>query len=348
MAGKQQHFIPQFLQKGFSSRSSKTEHYVWVYRKGVKPFNPNTKGIGQERYFYSNATDTQIDDAITDHEDNFATFCDQMRHAPNNIDDLNQKASRLLAHIEVRSKNIRESFISTSQIAFDAIFEIITDPLRVQRFIENRLKKDPLNFFDEHIPKQGVRPIQRLMAAKRMRLDFLGSGKLTEGAELMATFLATKREEMPELISGGIRAGQIGVLKESVVPPKRVKLFKKLEYEIASLPNLYLGDSMLILLVEENGRRVFKTVMSENEKCLAVFLPLDVNTALIGRAPNIEIDPERFIEMISSCSCDFFIADKRDKQLQQESELIGKNNNLLSDKVIDEIVTDILNDQEFQ
>lgn len=347
MAGKQQHFIPQFLQKGFSSRSSKAEHYVWVYRKGVKPFNPNTKGIGQERYFYSNATDTKVDDAITDHEDSFAIFCDQMRNDPNVIEDLNKKASRLFAHLEVRSKNIRDSFISTSQAAFDAIFELITNPLKVERFIENRLKKDPLGFFEDQIPKQGMRPIRRLMEAKRMRLLFLGSGKLTEGAELMADFLASKRDEMPELISGGIRSGQLKTLEESVVPPKRVKLFAKLEYEIVSLPNLYLGDSMVILLVEENGCRVFKTVMSKKEKCVAAFLPLDSNTALVGRSSNIEVDPRCFVEMIASCSCDFFIADRLDEKLEEESELIGKNNNLLSDKVLDEIVTDILNDQEF-
>jgi hypothetical protein len=41
MAGKRQHFIPQFIQSGFASHVSGDEIYTWVYRKEAKPFNTN-------------------------------------------------------------------------------------------------------------------------------------------------------------------------------------------------------------------------------------------------------------------------------------------------------------------
>lgn len=347
MSGKQQHFIPQFLQKGFSSRSSKKEDYVWVYRKGIAPFNPNTKGIGQERYFYSDSDDAYIDNAITAEEDLFATFCEQMRTDPNAIQDLDRQAPRLLAHLEVRSKNFRDSFISNSQVMFDAIFELITDQEKVQKFIENKMTDDPLHFFDKNIPKQGMRKFQRLTIAKKMRLAFLRSGKLPEGANTMVNFFSTKRDEIPELIKAAIISGQLKTLRRSVVPQKRVDLFSSLSYEIVSTPNLHLGDSMLVLLVENNRDMVFKTVISKKEKCVVAFLPLSVNTALVGKLEDTPIDIDNFVNQIAPCSVDFFIADRNEKNLEMKAGQIGENNNLLSKSELEGVVASILSNQDF-
>jgi len=65
MAGNRQHFIPQFLLKGFASRKARSNLFCWVYRKNIKPFETNITKIGVERKFYVESEDTTLDESIT-------------------------------------------------------------------------------------------------------------------------------------------------------------------------------------------------------------------------------------------------------------------------------------------
>ncbi len=51
MAGDRHHYIPQFLQRGFSSHSSGKQFFTWVYRKESKPYNPNIINSGVKQSF---------------------------------------------------------------------------------------------------------------------------------------------------------------------------------------------------------------------------------------------------------------------------------------------------------
>jgi hypothetical protein len=69
MSGKNQHFIPRSLLRGFRAARPGEEN-VWVYRRD-KVFNPSLGGVAAQRFFYSElAIDgaKTLDDTITDYE----------------------------------------------------------------------------------------------------------------------------------------------------------------------------------------------------------------------------------------------------------------------------------------
>src|SRR5699024_956198 len=105
MSGSRQHFVPQFLQKGFASHTEGNEIYTWVFRKNGEPFNPNIKNIGVEGDFYTLGDDYSADDIITDAESDFGELLHLLRkESPNNITD--SLIPELIAHIEIRTRHL--------------------------------------------------------------------------------------------------------------------------------------------------------------------------------------------------------------------------------------------------
>lgn len=74
MSGKRQHFIPQFLQRGFICEKKDNQFYTWVFRKENKPFKANIEKIGIEKSFYTADNDYALDNSITDIEGQFASM----------------------------------------------------------------------------------------------------------------------------------------------------------------------------------------------------------------------------------------------------------------------------------
>src|SRR6266567_5715558 len=72
MAGRNQHHIPQFLQRKFGvrRRSGKPKE-IWKYQKGIVPELSEIKHTAAEDWFYSSLSDDgtkTLDDQITDLE----------------------------------------------------------------------------------------------------------------------------------------------------------------------------------------------------------------------------------------------------------------------------------------
>lgn len=66
MSGRQQHYLPRFLQRAFNCDVRGSETYVAVYRRGHgHPYESNTRGVGQQRDFYGKPGNPSLDDAIT-------------------------------------------------------------------------------------------------------------------------------------------------------------------------------------------------------------------------------------------------------------------------------------------
>ena len=79
MAGNRHHYIPRFLQKGFSSKKRKKEVYTFVFTKDKKPYEPNLINVGLETDFYGNPHESTADDKITTEEDKYVGFIEKLR-----------------------------------------------------------------------------------------------------------------------------------------------------------------------------------------------------------------------------------------------------------------------------
>src|SRR5947209_1838968 len=127
MAGKRQHFIPQFLQRGFTSHLVKGESFTWVYRKDREPFNANIVNVGVETLFYSRNEDEEIDKAITSLENDLSKSIQLLRK--NDSDELRniERISNLFAHLEVRTRHIRQAFLESAGSLFQYLTELVTN-----------------------------------------------------------------------------------------------------------------------------------------------------------------------------------------------------------------------------
>src|SRR2546423_1901463 len=102
MSGKRQHFIPRFLQKGFASHSVGRETFVWAFRKGVSPYNPNIDNVGVEGYFYTEGADTEVDASITSAEYQLGDLIEHLRtESAGPVSD--PLIAQLIAHLEIRT-----------------------------------------------------------------------------------------------------------------------------------------------------------------------------------------------------------------------------------------------------
>ena len=126
MAGKRQHFMPRFLQQGFASRVKNDETYTWVFRKGALPFEANITKVGVESEFYNENEDTEADDLITkDEATKFAGLVRAIRDGePSSLSD--PRLPQLIAHLEIRTRHLRQNFVRMSDIAGSWLFNFMS------------------------------------------------------------------------------------------------------------------------------------------------------------------------------------------------------------------------------
>src|SRR5207247_1005123 len=78
-ACRRQHTIPQFLLKGFASRTQGSRHFAFLFRKASEVCEPNIENIGLVNSFYSMADDNSIDELLTLKESRYAALVAQLR-----------------------------------------------------------------------------------------------------------------------------------------------------------------------------------------------------------------------------------------------------------------------------
>lgn len=115
MAGTRQHYLPQFLQRGFASKKTAKACFTWVYRKDKPPFEANIEDVGVERKFYTQGTDSFVDSIITDAESQEFSRTVALARSANPGVIQSSGFPRLFAHLEVRSRHLREVFGGTTE-----------------------------------------------------------------------------------------------------------------------------------------------------------------------------------------------------------------------------------------
>lgn len=148
MAGKRQHFIPQFLQEGFATRNSQDKPQTWVFRRDKPPFKSNIVNVGVESMFYTNESDSEVDEAITIAESEFSALVRGLRIGePSCIAD--PKLSILIAHLEARTRHLRENFLQIGNFIVSGFLNFMSDEDAFADFLIRKisgliyLTKDP-------------------------------------------------------------------------------------------------------------------------------------------------------------------------------------------------------------
>ena len=106
MAGKRQHHIWQFIQRGFGEKRGK-DHHIWVYEKGCPPRKTVTRKHGVEPFFFSEGDDNTADDTITNFENSIHSYFQELRTSGAETRIASELVAPFVVHLEMRSLFLR-------------------------------------------------------------------------------------------------------------------------------------------------------------------------------------------------------------------------------------------------
>lgn len=344
MAGKRQHFIPQFLQRGFASHYIGDEAFTWVYRKDTPPFNTNIKNVGVEGYFYSMDGDIELDRSITDLEETFSDFTFSLRSQNSKTIKNSEKIAKLLAHLEIRTRHLRQSLLETGSFLMDELLKYVSDEEVFGRFFQREIQNNPSLMKDaitKEMKKRGI-PIENLPYIMEHTGPLLGK-VLPKTMSTMSRFAVHFRDSLPQRMNEIAKSGHIKALAGTLAPEPKVNRFKELQFHIISNDrvSLPLGDSIVLFHVK--GKSPFKPFLEGKDELLGVFLPLSPQQVLVGSKGEYDFDISRLSREIVRCSLEHFISSKPPTEYENLLPFMSQNAHLLSSAQIKNMVDELIN-----
>lgn len=344
MSGKRQHFIPRFLQSGFSSHSSGDEIFTWVYRKNVEPFNTNIINTGVEGYFYSQDVDSQVDDNITAAEKSFCELVDALRNGSKEATNDSDALAELIAHLEVRTRHLRQSFSNAASAVMAEMARFMEDQQAFGSYMQRRIKSDPSFMRDviaSELKKRDLAEslLPHLLEASKPLLEQMLSSILAD-ISLMATHF---RAEIPQISKNAAKSGHIRALKETLSPEAKASRYRTLKYCLFQTTEvaLPLGDSPIVIQLNEG--RPYKAFCEKDDSIHAVYLPLSPNMVLVGSVDDAAPCLLQIPMAIAQCSLEYFISNSRSRANDVLRAHIGEHAHLLTEDQIFNLITEVKN-----
>lgn len=337
MAGKRQHYIPQFLQRGFANHKTNHSIYTWVYRKDVDPFVANIINVGVEGGFYSVAGEG-ADDAVTDAEADFGALVLKLRNeAPEDVADT--RVPMLLAHLEVRSRHLRRSLMLMVERFASKFLHFMDDEDAFMAYLTRHFQKNPheLRFpLKMELVKSGIP--SALAEQLSNNIDIRDPSFVEMLRPIIPSFTLALRSALPSILEKASKGGHINALLTSPYPEPRVQRYSELAFRTIKISGtkLILGDSMILFRVRNRER--YKPFLDKDDELDAVILPLDPCTALIGSSRNFPMKPEEILENTAKCSLEFFIASEKSEANKALQQVISSDAAPFTETEIEEIL----------
>lgn len=135
MAGIRQHILPRFLLRGFVSRVNDKKIFTCVYRKGGVQFETTIENVGLEKHFYGKAGGISADEEITHLKSGYARLIDELRNEPDGELEDGRQVSDFVAHLTIRTKQLREFFRESSEYLIDEITLYLSNPSNLKKLL---------------------------------------------------------------------------------------------------------------------------------------------------------------------------------------------------------------------
>jgi hypothetical protein len=355
MSGKNQHFIPQFLQRGFAScsktdksstskgfdknvkPSKKKEAQVWVFEKGKKPYLTNIRNKGAERFFYG-SEDSLLDKMITEAETKYAVIANQLRDLTSDsvLDD--PLIAELVVHLSVRTKHFRTSVEQLGDLGLDMIQGFFQDPLDFEKFLFSHFQKNPNILQQEfnQILSVCTPDQQRIIKTEIQRnpslLDNLLRNSIAE-MNSIHPILMDSFESLKNDVQNMSKNAHIKSLSESIIPEKRVEKLRDLNWFLCvQVPGSYILSDAGALCCTSNAQ--YKPLISGDEDIQDVFLPISSQHLLIGSIEPIlkKTEIEAINQSSAAISKNFFIAGQHTQREITYAQQIDSKNSLISEE----------------
>jgi Protein of unknown function (DUF4238) len=345
MAGKNHHYIPQFLQRGFScqaaqgfapkSKKDNKDAQIWLFKRESARI-AHIRKEGAEKYFYG-PENSHVDKTITYAESSYGKLVNILRAYTKDTIVEEENIPELFAHMIVRSKNIRQTMVDLGGSALDIFSQSLPDMEGMTDWLINHLQKNPdkivNNLSDE----------QKEFLKKRIQNnpDFIKDSVKEKGImeELFPQFrqaISTSQIDVNEIA----KTAHIDALSESVEPQDRVEKFQKLNWFLSvRKPGSYILGDALVICRKMDGE--YSSILSIDEEFQYVFLPVSSQHLLVGtiELPILDINLEDINRASARMSNEFFIASQNSKREVAYQKDLGSGYSASLDEKIVEMTT---------
>ena len=330
MAGKRHHINPRFLLKGFTASSRK--NFVWVFRHDSPPFISNIINVGVESNFYTHDNKIEADSAITKVEPIFASLLDKIR-AGEATALSSPHLPKMIAHFEMRTNHLKNYLWQANDLAISK---------HMTSSNSSQLRNVVRDFLEEqNLPREMFQPI--LMLATRF-----GPNLIDQQRHFLHNFMASMQDLLGKYEKGTPKIAQYGHIKSIQRSPTAKALadrYKNLTYSIIKkVDGTVLGDSLVLFRI--NSERRYKATLDADDEMIAVYLPIDSETVLVGANQHEKTLPEDFPEAVARCSLKYFVASENTKAYQKLQEKIGSNAIFFTEEEKKGLASEILSEEQ--
>jgi hypothetical protein len=343
VAGENQHFIPQFVQGGFSSRGTAAKRKTWVYRTAQTPFEPNLRNISAERHFYGTATDRELDDQITDLEKGeiaplWQALC---LMPPGPVPDV-AAVAHLIAHFETRTKHLRVMFLNPVHRLLDRMELMLRDTGEATQRVIAWYRNDPLDFADAELLRRlgPVRMKKLMLGFPRRRVEDMARAVIEAAPAKLIR--ARAMMDLPVLFKKGHNQALLNTIGSSSA---RAGAYEALHFQVVEYSDtdlrLVLGDG-ICLFAASGGE--YRPLQGAPEGLAQIVVPLTSKRALIGTRDQAGEVPNaaQVRQAAIRCSREQFIAAAFDPALSDAAKEIGLWADVLSGDDVEEITDDTM------
>ena len=329
MAGKNQHYIPQFLQRGFScqpaqgfapkSKKDNKNAQIWLFKRESAKI-AHIRKEGAENYFYGSKS-SDVDKTITDAESSYGKLVNTLRTHTGDAPVQANNIPELIAHMISRTKHIREIMRNLGDSALDILRSSLPNADDLVNFLISDLRKNP-DKIGVGLPVEQQQILVKLIQDDPQLIKNLIGDQFGKDIHLALsdTLLDSKGN-----INNLVKDAHIDSLIESIEPQIRVDRLRGLHWFISvKEPNSYILSDSLVMFQHTDGN--YSSFWAVNEEIKYVFLPISSQHLLVGtkaiEAPLI--NPED-INYASAClSSDFFISSQNTKREVLYQQDLGK------------------------
>lgn len=336
MAGNNQHYIPQFLQRGFVEAGS-NETKIWRITKAKwLPTRPGPiKNTASDDLFYSRA----VDDEITNQENEIARIVQELRGRPVGIDVDPEIAAKVLAHFSLRTAHIRDVFEKGMREVVAGAKRLFSDCEQVKRLVgidqrepNDVFRTEVVSLLNENkafaslpLPDSVVERIAFYFAKEHFETTFNSSLPSMKGA---ISQLLDKSGEVA-------RSGHNKALANQNRPNNRWALLKSLNWKIVDGPS---GGAILpdcVALALDSRGTVTPFMMSRLDDCVVVLMPLDKNVLLLGTSKEGSLPSKfDFNKEAARVSHSFFLSSTKSDEILALWPTIGERSTCIMDEAV--------------
>ncbi len=310
MAGKRQHYIPRFVQRGFLAECTDDAERTWLHRRGSAARLVGIRDVGVGEFFYSKLSvtgDETLDDLITSIEGDILADLQKIRQAPQGHVVDPTVPARITAHLTLRTAHVRSIFQQGAAQVLDQVSALFadSDQLRELMELDSVSMGRALSAIDQELSSSPLgellpRPLTRRLMAFYIRESFneVYASQMPMIAEVVA--------KLVKALPSTIRDSHNIALKTAKTTQWEKDL-AELSWRTYSVVGAILPDC--IALAQCGAGSLTPLTLREHQIPDTIIFPIAHNLLLVGsRGEPTELEIGKVNAASAACSDSFFIA----------------------------------------